>query len=70
MARWMRDDTTKLYRVVVVERNGHKTYYGPYERKASAGWVRSYMTKGYWHRDNPLEGWIEETQTQWYQVDD
>lgn len=69
MARYMHKDTTKLHRVVVVERNGYKTYYGPYEHKRSAGFVKSYMTKGYWHRDNPLEGWIEESEPTWTKSD-
>jgi hypothetical protein len=68
VARWMRADTKKLYRVVVVERNGLQTIYGPYEYKRSAGYVRSYMTKSWWGADTK-DSWIEVSDPIWTKDD-
>jgi hypothetical protein len=75
MARYMSNDATKLYRVVVLSKNlrdplalARKTIYGPYEYKRSAGYVKSYMTTG-WGRNNIVDSWIEESEPVWVKSD-
>jgi len=75
MARYMSNDATKIYRVVVIEKNhrdpvalGRKTVYGPYEYARSAGYVKSYMTGG-WYAKNVVDSWIEESEPTWTKVE-
>lgn len=62
MARYMREETTKIYRVVLLSKFGHKSYYGPYEFPQSAGYVKSYMTN---HHSNIVDSWVESTEPAW-----
>ena len=71
MARMMGEDTTKLYRVVVVKKRtfGDFQYiYGPYEHKRTAGFVKSYMTSG-WYPQNTGDSWIEVSEPVWEKDD-
>ncbi len=72
MARWLSHHDGTLYRVVIEGANGSRTYYGPYSLISSARGVRSLFVNSYWNRrrDVPNTGYIEETQTQWYRIDD
>ena len=70
MARYMGEDVTTLYRVVVLEKtyNGErvvKSIYGPYSRSQTAGFVKAYMTNGYWSRDRIVDSWIETAEPVW-----
>ena len=74
MVRYMRQDSDKLFRVVVVEDYGRgpiKTIYGPYGRKNTAGFVKSYMATDW--RGRPLErvkdSWIEVAEPEWTKDD-
>lgn len=77
MARWMREDTKKLYRVVVLEKNhrdplalARKTIYGPYEYARSAGFVKSYMINDrYGWGTNVVDSWIEFSEPTWEKDD-
>ena len=71
MARTMNPANTHVYRVVVLEKHYSdafrtiKNVYGPYEHKRTAGFVKSYMTGGYWTRDRIVDSWIEESDPIW-----
>jgi hypothetical protein len=67
MARMMNGESTKLYRVVVVNERTHGDFqyiYGPYEHKRTAGFVKSYMTGG-WYSRNVKDSWIEVSEPTW-----
>lgn len=71
MARMMGDETTKLYRVVVVHKRMYGSFqyiYGPYEHKRTAGFVKSYMTSG-WNARSAEDSWIEVSEPTWEKDD-
>jgi hypothetical protein len=73
MSRWLKHHEGPLYRVAILNRmSGHITYYGPYSQPSTAKGVRTSWINSYWNkrREVPNIGWIEETQTQWYRLDD
>lgn len=69
MARWMRNDTNEIYRVAIKNPiTGHVMYYGPYEFKRSAGFVKSYMTTDFFGRRTSDDSWIEVCEPAWEKV--
>jgi hypothetical protein len=71
MARYMNEANAKIYRVVVIEKNhrdpeapGRKTIYGPYTAPQTAGFVKSYMTGG-WFAKNVVDSWVEASEPVW-----
>jgi hypothetical protein len=75
VARYMSESSKKIYRVVILERayldpnTTIKTMYGPYERAQSAGFVKSYMTNGYWSRSRIVDAWVETAEPSWGRID-
>lgn len=74
MARWLKNhEDGKMYRVVIRNNvSGALTHYGPYSQLGPAKSVRGNMLNNYANRrrEVPNIGWVEETQTQWYRIDD
>lgn len=72
MARWLKHHEGALYRVVIENDGNRPTYYGPYTLLRTARGVKSNFLNSYWNKRRrvPNTGYIEETQTQWYRVDD
>lgn len=73
MSRWLKHHEGPMYRVVLVNHmSDQKTYYGPYSQLKTARGVLSLEMNSWYNkrRTVPNTGYVEETQTQWYQVDE